>query len=698
MVNSNFKGRNRIRRLHDIVVHERGVDFANQAFDFLSHLPPDPSVPFHYVGKNIDLFEAQGCDLAKFLIGLDQKELNRLYQMQEQVTRGLAGSRSEHGFGSFILRTNAGTGDWEFDLPEALRLPKENYVLKLGVDPTAPTLHLGQLSLLLILREWQKHDYQVAGIIGDVTGLFPDVSMTTRTRSALAADELAENGALIADQMIRFLDPNLTRIIPNSTWYRDMDALCFLQDVVGSLSINPLIARPEIQQRLQKGLPVGVPALLYCAFQAYDSVMLAQEYGGVGIEFGAWDQLFNILLGREVLKKFGHETQMGAFIELLPGLDGKGKMSKSLGNYIGLDMGPDEAFNGIMGMVDWLIERYTDMLVRPTEAEMHRIRAAMGPMRQALSRGATGVSESNLEITLSRASVLELIKEERLVDRRDPLRQLAPTLVEIERLIGGNVPDNGIDYHVVLDNRSKGQRRAGWNAVPHYAGRLLDAIGLRPVFGESQYGVTRFNIIPRNQATRRALRDLYEREIEAAEGVDLSPLDAKVALATKVVTLTHTKKEAIAAKKRWEYINQGVIPDDLDTKVISGDDKRKRRVDGDEVSYQMLRVNEGIDVANVYLGDLILMVTGQKPSEVRRSLEQGVKTYLGVDGLLVNVLQGGSIVAEVTESGKDLNGINVSVDPRHAYYTEVSIPLDNGGFVARVGSPKHLARIQYKPE
>ena len=229
--------------------------------------------------------------------------------------------------------------------------------VKLGVDPTAPDIHLGHSVVLGKLREFQDAGHTAVLIIGDWTARVGDPSGRTSTRPMLSAEDIDRNAASYREQAFHILDPARTEIRPNGEWFADMS----LQDLfrlAGSATVNQLLRRNDFATRFAEDRPISVLELLYPLMQAYDSVMVDAD-----VELGGTDQLFNLMLGREIQGAFGGSPQVVMTMPILPGIDGVQKMSKSLGNHVGLAETPDEQFGRIMSLPDAAMSEWYRLLV-----------------------------------------------------------------------------------------------------------------------------------------------------------------------------------------------------------------------------------------------------------------------------------------------------------------------------------------------
>jgi len=224
--------------------------------------------------------------------------------------------------------------------------------VKLGLDPTAPDLHVGHLVVLDALRAFQDDGHVVVLIIGDYTALIGDPSGRSETRPVLSREQIDANAKTYFDQIYLVLDRQHTEVHSNSEWLGTMAAADVLR-LMGRATLQQVLQREDFAERLKAGTPIGAHEILYPFNQAYDSVAIRAD-----VELGGTDQLFNLLFGREIQKSYGQEPQDIAVFPLLEGLDGSLKMSKSLSNYIGLTEAPEEIYGKTMSIPDVLTEKY----------------------------------------------------------------------------------------------------------------------------------------------------------------------------------------------------------------------------------------------------------------------------------------------------------------------------------------------------
>jgi tyrosyl-tRNA synthetase len=238
--------------------------------------------------------------------------------------------------------------------------------VKLGLDPTAPDLHLGHTVVINKLRHFQELGHQVQFLIGDFTGMIGDPSGRNQTRPPLSREEILQNAKTYEQQVFKILDPQRTQILFNSTWSNKLGAEGMIR-LAARYTVARLLERDDFQKRFSTSQPISVHELLYPLMQGYDSVAMKAD-----VELGGTDQKFNLLVGRELQKQYGQEPQCILTMPLLEGLDGKDKMSKSLGNYVGIAEPPREMFGKLMSISDELMWRYITLLSFESEPEIER--------------------------------------------------------------------------------------------------------------------------------------------------------------------------------------------------------------------------------------------------------------------------------------------------------------------------------------
>jgi tyrosyl-tRNA synthetase len=228
--------------------------------------------------------------------------------------------------------------------------------VKAGFDPTAPDLHLGHTVVLNKMRQFQDMGHHVMFLIGDFTGMIGDPSGRNVTRPPLTPEQIAQNAETYKEQVFKILSPDKTEILFNSTWSSQLGAAGIVQ-LAGTYTVARMLERDDFAKRFAEQRPISIHELLYPLMQGYDSVAMKAD-----VELGGTDQKFNLLVGRELQKHFQQEPQAILTMPLLEGLDGVSKMSKSLGNYVGVDDAPEEMFGKLMSISDELMWRYIELL------------------------------------------------------------------------------------------------------------------------------------------------------------------------------------------------------------------------------------------------------------------------------------------------------------------------------------------------
>lgn len=231
--------------------------------------------------------------------------------------------------------------------------------IKYGADPSAPDLHLGHSVPLRKLKRFQELGHQVIFIIGDYTGRIGDPSGRTKTRPMLSEEEIKRNAATYVEQVGEILDVEEVEIVYNSQWFAEMNAADLLS-LASHYTVARMLERDDFALRIDGGIPISILEMLYPLIQGYDSVAVEAD-----VEIGGSDQLFNLLVGRDIMRAYGMTPQVVLTWPLLVGTDGQQKMSKSLGNYIGITEPPGEMFGKLMSIPDELMPQYHDLLLEP---------------------------------------------------------------------------------------------------------------------------------------------------------------------------------------------------------------------------------------------------------------------------------------------------------------------------------------------
>ena len=304
--------------------------------------------------------------------------------------------------------------------------------IKAGFDPTAPDLHLGHTVMLRSMRRFQDLGHTVIFLIGDFTGLIGDPSGRSATRKPLTREEVAENAETYKQQVFKVLDPEKTVIDFNSRWMMPFSSEQFLT-LAARYTVARMLERDDFSKRLKRSQPVAIHELLYPLIQGYDSVVLQAD-----VEMGGTDQKFYLLVGRELQREYGQDPQVLLMLPLLEGLDGVQKMSKSLGNYIGIQEPASEIFGKVMSISDDLMYRYYELCTDLSSPEVDRIRnqVAQGRLhpkaakvdlakrivREFHSRQAADRAEEEFHRIYSQRLLPDKMEEKRLPVSRERLR------------------------------------------------------------------------------------------------------------------------------------------------------------------------------------------------------------------------------------------------------------------------------------
>lgn len=298
--------------------------------------------------------------------------------------------------------------------------------IKLGADPTAPDIHLGHTVVIRKLRQFQDLGHTVIFLIGDFTGLIGDPSGKTATRPALTREEIAANAETYKTQIFKLLDPEKTVIDFNSRWMDTLGSEGFIR-LASHVTVKQILERDDFEKRLNENRPLALHEVLYPLVMAYDSVALEAD-----VELGGTDQKFNILMGRNLQREYNQESQVGVVMPILKGLDGVNKMSKSLGNYIGINEPPDEMFGKVMSISDELMWEYYELLTEFSVAEIERMKSG-------------GENPRNLKVNLAKLIINDFHSAEAAAEAEDEFNR---------RFVKKEIPDE-IEEKVLTENKWK---------------------------------------------------------------------------------------------------------------------------------------------------------------------------------------------------------------------------------------------------
>ncbi len=345
----------------------------------------------------------------------------------------------------------------EADLVEKLKSGRPLRI-KAGFDPTAPDLHLGHTVLLNKLKHFQDLGHQILFLIGDFTGAIGDPSGKNVTRPPLSPEQVLQNAETYREQVGKILDPSRMEVVFNSTWMNQLGADGMIR-LASRHTVARMLERDDFAKRYTGNQPIAIHEFLYPLCQGYDSVALKAD-----VELGGTDQRFNLLMGRELQKQYGQAQQVVVMMPLLEGLDGVNKMSKSLGNYIGVSEPPNEIFGKVMSVSDELMWRYYELLSFRGLDEIAGLRAEVS----------AGRNPRDVKVMLA----------QELVGRFHGAAAAAAALVDFEsRFRQGGIPDD--IEEVVLDSAGAGigiaqaLKAAGLTATTSEALRMIDQGGVR---------------------------------------------------------------------------------------------------------------------------------------------------------------------------------------------------------------------------
>ena len=284
----------------------------------------------------------------------------------------MAASNDKNKFKDVLAELKRGVEEilLEEELLERLALNRPLRI-KVGFDPTAPDLHLGHTVIINKMRQFQELGHEVVFLIGDFTGMIGDPSGKNVTRPPLTAEEIESNATTYKAQVFRILDPDKTQVEFNSRWSNELGAEGILR-LAARHTVARMLERDDFSKRYKSGQPIAIHEFLYPLMQGYDSVALETD-----VEMGGTDQRFNLLVGRELQKQYGQPSQIVITLPLLEGLDGVQKMSKSLGNTVGITDAPDDMFGKLMSISDNLMWRYFELLSFKSLTDIEKLQKAV---------------------------------------------------------------------------------------------------------------------------------------------------------------------------------------------------------------------------------------------------------------------------------------------------------------------------------
>jgi tyrosyl-tRNA synthetase len=341
----------------------------------------------------------------------------------------------------------------ESELIQKLKAGKPLKV-KAGFDPTAPDLHLGHAVLINKLRHFQELGHDVMFLIGDFTGMIGDPTGKNTTRPPLSREQIVQNAQTYREQVFKILDPDRTEVFFNSTWFNELGAAGMIK-LAAQHTVARMLERDDFAKRYSGNQPIAIHEFLYPLCQGYDSVAMKAD-----VELGGTDQKFNLLVGRELQKHFGQTPQCILTMPLLEGLDGINKMSKSLGNYVGIAESSNDIFGKLMSISDELMWRYFELLsLRPPE-EIDRLRGEV----------AAGKNPRDVKVMLA----LEIVSRFHSASAAE--RALEDFQARFQR---GAMPDEMPEVTVPAGGVASVMKAAGLTSSSSEALRLIEGGGVR---------------------------------------------------------------------------------------------------------------------------------------------------------------------------------------------------------------------------
>lgn len=330
---------------------------------------------------------------------------------------------------------------------------KENRPLriKVGFDPTAPDLHLGHTVVINKMKHFQMLGHEVNFLIGDFTGMIGDPSGKDTTRKPLTREQVVENAKTYQEQIFKILDPELTKVVFNSSWLGELGTVGMIQ-LASHYTVARMLERDDFEKRYKNHQPIALHEFIYPLLQGYDSVSLNTD-----VELGGTDQKFNLLVGRDLQKAYGKASQSVITMPLLEGLDGVNKMSKSLGNYIGVDDTPVEQFGKLMSVSDTLMWRYFDLLSFESTATIEgykkSVAEGMNPrdIKFLLCKEIISRFHSEADYEMAHRDFIERFQKGNLPENIEEITVVAP---EGEIQIGALLKEAGLVTSVSEGNRS----------------------------------------------------------------------------------------------------------------------------------------------------------------------------------------------------------------------------------------------------
>jgi tyrosyl-tRNA synthetase len=338
--------------------------------------------------------------------------------------------------------------------------------VKAGFDPTAPDLHLGHTVLLQKLKHFQDLGHQIYFLIGDFTGMIGDPTGKSETRKALTREDVERNAESYKEQVFKILDPQKTRVVFNSEWLGKLDSFAMIR-LASQLTVARMLEREDFKQRFESGKPISIHEFLYPLIQGYDSVALEAD-----VELGGTDQLFNLLMGRDLQRSKGQEPQIVLTMPLLEGLDGVNKMSKSLGNYIGITESANDIYGKVLSVSDELMFRFYNLLSDLTTEEIILLKKRMEAgeihpkeVKKQLARELTARFHSREEAMAAEENFEKVFQKKGIPDQIPEITVSATENIWLPQLL----VDAGL-----VKSTSDGRRMIKQNAVTVDGEKIID--------------------------------------------------------------------------------------------------------------------------------------------------------------------------------------------------------------------------------
>ena len=357
--------------------------------------------------------------------------------------------------------------------------------IKAGFDPTAPDLHLGHTVLIHKLRQFQQLGHEVYFLIGDFTGMIGDPTGKSETRKALTREDVLKNAETYKEQVFKILDPEKTMVVFNSSWLNELGSGGLIA-LASKYTVARMLERDDFHKRFSNQQPISIHEFLYPLVQGYDSVALRSD-----VELGGTDQKFNLLVGRELQREWGQEPQCVLTMPLLEGLDGVNKMSKSLGNYIGINEPANEIFGKIMSISDDLMIRYYELLSDMSLADFEKLKAGLAsgsahPMevKKALGRELVGRFHGSFAAKEAEESFVKRFRDNEIPEKMPELNySLGDGALLLARAMteAGLTKSNGEGRRSIEQGGVKlnGEKVSNVNAELTVAGEYIVQIGRR---------------------------------------------------------------------------------------------------------------------------------------------------------------------------------------------------------------------------